>query len=102
MRSFLLTFDDQATPRDFMVHLVNALDGVADWLAFLPGAIVLISPHTAHELAVALNTKRPGMSFLITEIDQRRADGRLPAPVWNFINNPDNPHLRRLQPAMAG
>lgn len=86
MRVHLLTFDEFRTPRDLMIRIVDELHGVEDWLAFLPSAIAIISRHTAHELSVALNVRRPGMTFVIAEIDPLRADGQLPKPAWDFVN----------------
>ncbi len=85
-RIHLLTFDEFRTPRDVMMRLVDELEGVHDWLAFLPSAIVVVSAHTANELAVALNVRRAGMSFIVTEIDPFKSDGQLPLAVWDFIS----------------
>jgi hypothetical protein len=88
-------------PRDRMARLVDEIGDVVDWLTFLPGAMVLVSERSAHELSKALSAKHPDLLFVINEIDPHKTDGLLPKPIWNFINHPNDPDKRKLHPALA-
>ena len=88
MNSFILTFDDTTISRREMVECLDRLDGVVDWLAFLPTAIAILSPHTTHELTSMVNAKRPGIRFIVTVGGAQATDGQLPRMVWDFINRP--------------
>jgi hypothetical protein len=95
MNAYLLTFDDTTVTRSELLDCVNQLDGVENWLAFLPATIALVSPYSAHEITVALKLKRPGIRFVITPFNKFEADGLLPGEVWDFLNNP-RPVLKGL------
>jgi hypothetical protein len=88
MNSYLVTFDESLIARNDFVAALNEIGGVVNWLAFMPSAICVISPYSAHEISVALRMKRPGIRFLVTQLQPYQTDGWLEQGIWEFMQNP--------------
>ena len=88
LKPFLITFDAAQINRQALLDFLDTRSEVKNWFAFLPTAIFVISDHSAQQLAEAIRTGKPGISFVITAMPDGKNDGWLGKNVWEFINNP--------------
>lgn len=93
---FLFVFNERLGTRQAVVDALDKIPEVPFWYSPFPFGVFLTSNVTASELARRIEQLIPGAEqaqWIILEIDQYRAQGRLSAKAWNLINKPDSPML---------
>ena len=86
LKAFLFSFDDSQVTREEIINLIDDIDIVVNWLAFLPGSIVIISENTPRQISSLIRKHRKtSFRFIITQMENR--SGWLPKSNWEFIKN---------------
>lgn len=86
--AYLLTFDTTQLSRDKLVARIDRLAEIANWYAFLPAGVILISRLSASELSDLLRESLPDLRFLVAKLEKGKRQGWLPKSAWQFINDP--------------
>lgn len=87
MKAFLLAYNPMF-PSDFVHKVLNETRAVAYWASPFNGAVIVLSQLTVAELAAVLREHFNGVWFIVTEADKNNANGLLPAPFWEYVNDP--------------
>ncbi|WP_322188792.1 hypothetical protein [Fulvimarina sp. 2208YS6-2-32] len=90
MNAYLLTFDTDRYDRRTLLSTIDAMEEIANWYAFFPGSVAIVSEHDAKSVANALRHHLPKAPFLITSIERGSRAGFLPRSVWKFIKDPQS------------
>ena len=85
---FLLTFDTTQMSREAVIDVVDHVDEVVNWYAFLPGAVCLVSDLSTADLSRAIRSRLPDLRFLLVRLEKGQRQGWLPRSAWRFINDP--------------
>ena len=87
-KSYLLVFDLGQGPRQEILDYLNTLPAVKNWYAFMPTAVIIISPGLASEIVRSFRLRFPTRNLMVTELPFTNNDGWLDQKIWDFINNP--------------
>jgi hypothetical protein len=83
---FLLTFDTTQTSRETLLEIIDDVDDILNWYAFLPGALCLISELSTADLSKTIRSHLPELRFLLVRLEKGQRQGWLPKSAWRFIN----------------
>ena len=83
--AFLLTFDTTQISRDALLQGIDNIDEIANWYAFLPASVCLVSKLTASDLSRLIKLRFRELRFLVVKLERGQRQGWLPRSVWDFM-----------------
>jgi hypothetical protein len=86
--AFLLTFDTTQMSRKDMLKIIDGADEIANWYAFLPATLCVVSALSTGDLSRVLRSRVPDLRFILVRLEKGERQGWRPKSVWRFINEP--------------
>lgn len=88
LRTYLLSADFSPKAKQALIEFVDTLDHVKNWMAFLPGSILLVTDHDEDAISIEVHTKFPLLAFIVTPVSMNDTNGFLLPGAWDMINYP--------------